>query len=75
MQEMTGCSAFLNVLKDEGVEFFFGNPGTTELPIMDCLVDRPELKYVLGLQEAVVSPSIRWAGRSSLTRGEWPLAR
>jgi len=54
MQEMTGCSAFLNVLKDEGVEFFFGNPGTTELPIMDCLVDRPELRYVLGLQEAVV---------------------
>ena len=54
MQEMSGCSAFLNVLKDEGVEFFFGNPGTTELPIMDCLVDRPELKYILGLQEAVV---------------------
>jgi benzoylformate decarboxylase len=54
MQELSGCSAFLNVLKDEGVEFFFGNPGTTELPIMDCLVDQPELKYILGLQEAVV---------------------
>ncbi len=54
MQEMTGGSALLNVLKDEGVEYIFGNPGTTELPIMDCLVDRPELKYVLGLQEAVV---------------------
>ena len=54
MQEMTGGSALLNVLKDEGIEFIFGNPGTTELPIMDCLVDRPEVKYVLGLQEAVV---------------------
>ena len=54
MEEMSGCSAFLRILEDEGVEYFFGNPGTTELPIMDCLVARPGLKYILGLQEAVV---------------------
>jgi benzoylformate decarboxylase len=32
----------------------FGNPGTTELPIMHALSSAPEMGYVLGLQEAVV---------------------
>lgn len=54
MKEMTGRGAFLTVLEDEGIEYLFGNPGTTELPIMDALVDHPRLKYVLGLQESVV---------------------
>ncbi|MCZ6842678.1 MAG: thiamine pyrophosphate-binding protein, partial [SAR324 cluster bacterium] len=54
MIEMTGRGAFLTVLEDEGIEYLFGNPGTTELPIMDALVDHPRLKYVLGLQESVV---------------------
>jgi benzoylformate decarboxylase len=35
-----------------GVEYVFGNPGTTELPLMDGLQDYPNLKYVLALQEA-----------------------
>jgi len=39
---------------DEGVTHFFGNPGTTELPLMEVVPDFPELSYVLGLQEAVV---------------------
>jgi benzoylformate decarboxylase len=32
----------------------FGNPGTTELPLMDALAVENELRYVLGLQEAAV---------------------
>jgi benzoylformate decarboxylase len=51
---ITGRSAFLALLKDEGVTHLFGNPGTTELPIMDALRDHPDLNYVLGLQESVV---------------------
>jgi benzoylformate decarboxylase len=51
---ITGRDAFLRVLKDEGVEKMFGNPGTTELPIMHALSSAPEMGYVLGLQEAVV---------------------
>ena len=50
----TGRAAFLDLLIDEGVEYLFGNPGTTELAIMDALGERPELRYVLGLQESVV---------------------
>lgn len=51
---LTGRSAFLEILEDEGVSHLFGNPGTTELPIMDALVEHPNLRYVLGLQESIV---------------------
>jgi benzoylformate decarboxylase len=51
---ITGRDAFLRVLSDEGVVKMFGNPGTTELPIMHALSSAPQMGYVLGLQEAVV---------------------
>jgi benzoylformate decarboxylase len=51
---ITGRSAFLRLLCDEGVDILFGNPGTTELAIMDALPGFPDLRYVLGLQEAIV---------------------
>ena len=54
MNTITGRSAFLALLEDEGVTHLFGNPGTTELPIMDALPEHPGLRYVLGLQEGVV---------------------
>ena len=50
----TGADILLDVLESEGCEYIFGNPGTTELPLIDALVDRPALHYVLGLQEASV---------------------
>ena len=50
----SGRSAFLRLLSDEGVTHLFGNPGTTELPIMDALSHHPQIEYVLGLQEAIV---------------------
>ena len=52
-QTMTGKQALLEMLKAEGVEHIFGNPGTSEAPIMDMLGDYPELKYFLTLQESV----------------------
>lgn len=51
---MNGRSAFLQLLIDEGVTHLFGNPGTTELAVMEAVPNFPELQYVLGLQEAVV---------------------
>ncbi|MYV98431.1 thiamine pyrophosphate-binding protein [Streptomyces sp. SID3343] len=44
----------LKVLRDEGVDKVFGNPGTTELSFVDALVDSGDIEYVLGLQEASV---------------------
>src|SRR5258708_6993799 len=54
MTEISGKRAFLALLKQEGVEILFGNPGTTELPLMDALAVESGLRYVLGLQEAAV---------------------
>ncbi|HUX26904.1 MAG TPA: thiamine pyrophosphate-dependent enzyme [Burkholderiales bacterium] len=54
MGKTSGRSAFLQLLVDEGVTHLFGNPGTTELPLMEVVPDFPQLNYVLGLQEAVV---------------------
>ena len=54
MSTINGRSAFLRLLATEGVEHLFGNPGTTELAIMEALGKQSEIKYVLGLQEAVV---------------------
>ena len=53
-QSRSGANILLDVLESEGCEYIFGNPGTTELPLIDALVDREHLQYVLGLQEATV---------------------
>ena len=50
---MTGKQALLEMLKAEGVKFIFGNPGTSEGPIIDMLGDYPEFRYILALQESV----------------------
>ena len=54
MKSTTGRRAFIELLLDEGVSHLFGNPGTTELAIMEAVPQYPQLKFVLGLQEAVV---------------------
>src|SRR5688572_6612896 len=54
MNRITGRSAFLALLKDEGVTHLFGNPGTTELPIMHALKEHPDLTYVMAMQESLV---------------------
>src|SRR3977135_4330037 len=48
----TGRDALLEVLRTEGVRHLFGNPGSTELPLMDALAGADDLHYVLCLQEA-----------------------
>ncbi len=50
----SGGSLFLEILKDEGITHLFGNPGTTELPIMDAFKHHPDLNYILGLEESIV---------------------
>lgn len=48
----TAVDVLFDILESEGVTHVFGNPGTTELPLMDALATRPNLTYVLALQEA-----------------------
>jgi benzoylformate decarboxylase len=53
---MLGRDVLLSVLASEGVRHIFGNPGTTELPLLDALAGPggDEFDYVLSLQEATV---------------------
>lgn len=53
MPVMTGSRAFLEMLKAEGVEIIFGNPGTSESAIMALLPEYPDLRYMLATQEGV----------------------
>jgi benzoylformate decarboxylase len=47
-----GAGLLLEILESEGVKYIFGNPGTTELAIIDALLEAPAIRYVLALQEA-----------------------
>ena len=51
MPYMTGKTALMEMLTAEGVEYIFGNPGTSEGPILDALEGYPALKYILTTQE------------------------
>lgn len=48
----TGAGVFVSALEQYGVEYLFGNPGTTELPVMAALDDSP-IEYILGLHEDI----------------------
>ena len=50
---MRGRQVFLDSLVAHGVEAVFGNPGTTENPLLDSLIDYPQLPYYVALQESV----------------------
>ena len=50
----TGIQAFLDMLAEFGVQYIFGNPGSTELPLNDAMVTDRRLQYILGLQEVPV---------------------
>ena len=53
MPFISGGQAFLEILKQEGVRCIFGNPGSTELSLMDALAGQKEIRYFLGLHEGV----------------------
>ena len=69
MNAIFGREAFLALLESEGVTHLFGNPGTTELPIMAALPERPAIAYVMALQEALVVAMADGYARASGTLG------
>jgi len=54
MSRLAARRGVFEILCAEGVRFIFGNPGSTETPFLDALVEYPELEYVLGLHESAV---------------------
>lgn len=49
----TGNSKLLEQFLVDGMNYMFGNPGTSEEGFLDALRDYPELKYILTLQESI----------------------
>ena len=53
--KMTGKTALMEHLKSEGIKNIYGNPGTSEGPMMEEVVNHKELRYFLTLQEGVAA--------------------
>ena len=52
LSQRRGAAVLLEVLRSEGARYIFGNPGTTELTLIDALVEARDIGYVWALQEA-----------------------
>jgi len=50
---MRGRQVFMRSLVEHGVRHIFGNPGTTESPLMESLADAPGIDYIVALHEGV----------------------
>jgi benzoylformate decarboxylase len=50
---MRGRQVFMDTLIAHGVDHIFGNPGTTESPLLDALADHPGIEYIVHLHEGV----------------------
>lgn len=50
---MLGRDLVLKAFQKYEVEYLFGNPGTTELPLIDGLVNYPDIEFVVSLHEDV----------------------
>lgn len=68
MPVMAGRQAIMEIFRAEGVDYIFGNPGTTELGLMDILQDYPQLQYIVCLQESIaLSAAQMYANASGKT--------
>ena len=65
MRNANGASLLLETLLDEGITHLFGNPGTTELPLMDALVNEERLRFILTLHEGVAISAAEGYGLST----------
>ena len=52
---MRGRQVFMDSLAAHGVERIFGNPGTTESPLLDSLQSYPQIEYVVALHEGIAA--------------------
>ena len=50
---MRGRRVLMESLVSHGVRHIFGNPGTTETPLLDSLPAYPQIEYVMTLHEGV----------------------
>ena len=62
---MRGRQVFFETLINHGVDRIFGNPGTTESPLLDALLDYPQMKYIVHLHEGVATGAANFYAQAS----------
>jgi len=62
---MRGRQILMESLIAQGVSHIFGNPGTTESPIIDSLLDYPQLNYIVALHEGVAVGAASYYAQAS----------
>ena len=66
---MRARHVFFDSLCLHGVNRIFGNPGTTESPLLDGLRDYPDLQYITALHEGVALTAASYYARASGVTG------
>lgn len=66
---MKGSEAFLQTLRSAGVKHIFGNPGTTEVGLLNALKDFPDIQYIMTLHESVAAGMADGYARSCRSPG------
>jgi benzoylformate decarboxylase len=65
MSVVLGRDILFEYLEDQDIPYIFGNPGTTEVPLVDGCNDHPSVQYVLALHEDLaVAQAMGWARAS-----------
>lgn len=62
---MRGRDVFMQSLALHGVRHIFGNPGTTESPLLDALLDYPSIGYVVHLHEGIAVGAASYYARAT----------
>ena len=62
---MRGRQVFFETLLNHGVDRIFGNPGTTESPLLDALLDYPQIQYIVHLHEGVAAGAANFYAQAS----------
>jgi benzoylformate decarboxylase len=62
---MRGRRVLMEQLAAHGVRHIFGNPGTTETPLLDSLPAFPQIQYVMALHEGVVVSAASFYAQAS----------
>src|SRR3990172_2488172 len=62
---MRGRQILMESLIAQGVRHIFGNPGTTESPIIDSLLDYPQIDYIVALHEGVAVGAASYYAQAS----------
>ena len=62
---MHGRDVFMESLLAHGVRHLFGNPGTTESPLIDSLARYPAISYVLTLHEGIAIGAASYYAQAS----------